>query len=48
MIVFILMTTFALGMSEAIEMRLPEDPSMLYTVGFEHDGVSVRLDWKNR
>ena len=48
MIVFILMTTFALGLSESIEQRLPEDPNMIYTVGFEHDGVKVGLDWQDR
>ncbi len=46
--IFILLTTFALGMSEAIEMRLPQDPDEVYTVGFDHNGVDVRLDWQNR
>ena len=48
MIEILLITTLALGLSESIEDRLPEDPGMIYTVGFKHDGVKVGLDWKNR
>ena len=48
MIEILLITSLALGLSESIESRLPEDPGMIYTVGFKHDGVKVGLDWKNR
>ncbi len=48
MIEVLLITTLALGLSESIEGRLPEDPGMIYTVGFKHDGIKVGLDWKNR
>ena len=44
----ILLTTLALGLSESIETRLPQDPGMIYTVGFTHEGIHVGLDWKNR
>jgi hypothetical protein len=44
----ILISIFALGLSESIEPRLPQDPGMIYTVGFEYNGVNVGLDWKNR
>jgi len=44
----LLLTTLTLGLSESIEPRLPEDPGMIYTVGFEHEGVNIGLDWKNR
>ena len=46
--ILILLTTLTLGLSESIETRLPEDPEMIYTVGFQHDGIRVGLDWKNR
>ena len=46
--ILILITTLALGLSESIETRLPEDPGMIYTVGFQYNGVNVGLDWKNR
>ena len=46
--ILILLTTLSLGLSESIESRLPEDPGMIYTVGFQHDGVKIGLDWKNR
>ena len=42
------MTTLGLGLSEAIELRLPADPAEVYSVGFTYDGVKVDLDWKNR
>jgi len=48
MTTFLLITTFVLGLSESIEPRLPEDPAMIYSVGFIHDGVKVGLDWRNR
>lgn len=46
--ILILLTTLSLGLSESIESRLPEDPGMIYTVGFQHEGVNIGLDWKNR
>jgi hypothetical protein len=48
MIILLLMTTLGLGLSEAIELRLPADPAEVYSVGFTYDGVKVDLDWKNR
>ena len=48
MIELILATALTLGLSESIETRLPEDPGMIYTVGFKYQGVKVGLDWKNR
>ena len=48
MIELILAASITLGLSESIETRLPEDPGMIYTVGFEYQGVKVGLDWKNR
>ena len=48
MMIFILMTTFALGFSESIEQNLPQDPNQIYTVAFEYNGVNVGIDWKNR
>ena len=43
-----LVILLSLGLSESIETRLPEDPAMVYTVGFKHDGVRIGLDWKDR
>ena len=43
-----LVIVLSLGMSESIETRLPEDPGMIYTVSFPHQGVKIGLDWKNR
>jgi len=48
MITVLWVTTFVLGLSESIESRLPDDPAMIYSVGFEHGGVKIGLDWKNR
>lgn len=48
MIELLLAASITLGLSESIESRLPEDPGMIYTVGFEYQGVKVGLDWKNR
>ncbi len=45
---FLILATLSLGLSESIETRLPEDPGMIYTVGFRYEGVKVGLDWKNR
>jgi hypothetical protein len=46
--ILILVIVATLGLSESIETRLPEDPGMIYTVGFTHAGTHVGLDWKNR
>ncbi len=46
--ILLLLTTLSLGLSESIEARLPQDPGMVYTVGFQHDGVNIGLDWKDR
>ncbi|MEM7101332.1 MAG: hypothetical protein AAF541_23975 [Pseudomonadota bacterium] len=48
MIELLLAASLALGLSESIETRLPQDPGMIYTVGFKYQGVKVGLDWKNR
>ena len=45
--ILMLLATLSLGLSENIAERLPEDPGMIYTVGFEHGGVDIGLDWKN-
>ena len=44
----ILVIIATLGLSESIETRLPDDPGMIYTVGFTHQGTHLGLDWKNR
>ena len=46
--IVMLLTVLSLGLSENIETRLPEDPGMIYTVAFKHEGVNIGLDWKNR
>jgi hypothetical protein len=46
--IIMLLTVLSLGLSENIETRLPEDPGMIYTVAFDHEGVNIGLDWKNR
>jgi len=38
----------SLGLSESIERRLPEDPGMIYNVGFPYNGVKVGLAWQDR
>ena len=43
----LLLIVTTLGLSESIEPRLPDDPGMIYTVGFTHQGTHVGLDWKN-
>ncbi len=48
MLELLIATTLALGLSESIETRLPADPGMIYTVGFQHNGTKIGLDWKNR
>ena len=48
MIELILVAALTLGLSESIETRLPEDPGMIYTVGFQYQGIKVGIDWKNR
>ena len=48
MIELLLAASLTLGLSESIETRLPDDPGMIYTVGFKYQGVKVGLDWKNR
>lgn len=44
----VLIFVLSLGLSESIETRLPEDPGMIYTVSFPHQGSKVGIDWKNR
>ena len=48
MIELLLFASITLGLSESIETRLPEDPGMIYTVGFDYQGTKVGLDWKDR
>ncbi|MEM9622857.1 MAG: hypothetical protein AAF993_14490 [Pseudomonadota bacterium] len=48
MIKLLFLATMSLGLSESIERRLPEDPGMIYTVGFPYNGVKVGLAWQDR
>ena len=41
-----LLMSLTLVLSESITPRLPEDPGMVYTIGFHHNGVKIGLDWQ--
>ena len=48
MMILILMTTFALGLSENIETKLPADSNTVYSVAFAYDGIQIGFDWQDR
>ena len=47
MIKVVLIAAASLGLSESIEPRLPEDPGMIYTAGFPHQGQKVGIDFRD-